>query len=130
MARHARTSESQLSIRFGQFRDRIQDMARLAPEPVQFENQELIELVTARIFQQPDTCRALFEGRGSSDAVIGVFGVNGKLMQIAIAGGEVPLRNDGLPLALFFGGNAEVNGDGHQDTFLTLVVGVLATRPR
>jgi hypothetical protein len=44
--------------------------------------------------------------------------VDGQLMQRAVAEGKVVLGSDGLAFSLFFGGNAQIQGHGH-DTFLT-----------
>jgi len=59
------------------------------------------------------------QGQGAGDAVIGVNAEDEEMMQSAVALGELALRGDSLPLALFFGADAEVEGDGHAHPFLT-----------
>ena len=38
-----------------------------------------------------------------------------QLVQRAVAQGKVVLGGDGLEFSLFFGGDAQIQGDGHED---------------
>jgi hypothetical protein len=55
----------------------------------------------------------LLQRRGAGDAVIGIHRADVHLVKRAVAFGKFALGGDRLTLTLFFGGDAQVEGDGH-----------------
>jgi hypothetical protein len=96
-----------------QFGDGLQGEARSAAEPIQAKDEELIEAVQAGVGEDAGAGGTGVKRQSAGDPIVGVDGADRKLVQGAVAFGKFALGGDGLTLALFFGGDAQIEGDGH-----------------
>ena len=61
--------------------DGIENEPGIAAQAVQFEDQQLIELVQLGIFEQTSAQRTQLDGHGAGDAVVGIGLMNLQLVQ-------------------------------------------------
>src|ERR1019366_4528857 len=94
-----------------QFGYRVEDQTGLAAESIQLEDQKLIELPLPGSLQGALAGRTGLHRHRPRNAVVGEDLADGQSMQFAVPMAELALRNDGLPLALFFGANSQVKGN-------------------
>jgi hypothetical protein len=83
--------------------------------------------VAAGIVEQLMTSGSGVQRDGAGDAVVGVHFMDGELVQVAVALGEIALSLDGLTFALLLGADAQIDGYRHTGIPACVAASILRT---
>jgi len=97
-----------------QFGYRVQGVAGIAGEAVQFVDEQFIEFAETGIAKDLAPFRAPVEGDRSGYPVVAIHAENGQILYLAKTLAQLVLRLDRLAFALFFGADAGVNRYWHN----------------